>query len=713
VNVVHFPEDLVSQDEERNSSVTSPGEPSSAWPTDNMYRSDNLSLRSRRTSRASSIVSTWTKASIRTMEEDRYSNYSEGEGVGSEDDSLGRQPSVTIIDDSRGSIGSTTRPSAARTPHHAEPFPLLKGSGEDASLLVSTTSAVARTPSFTPGKENLSVQRRHNRSASAHNVSAFTTHGDRPATMLSPSSPIATLKRHGGLRIVTSRTASGHTVNTPSASGASSSGSRQALSASAIDQESEPTSATYIGESARGWFPPTTGKLQGYGYGKVRIIEDKMLRHPDLALQSKLPDRPNTIDVGPGPTTTPTIRTSRESHERPSLDYTQSEPGPSQRPLAVPLSPASIDEHTVGTKPPPSMDTENDVSIHYSRIVRSIDKEHREELRKRDRQLRETHDMLNNLEVTVFELRSELMRTKSQVRGLTDPNALQRLVEESTVEARNFAMPPLKLNHIRTLKMALKRRAERLKKFSHDSIEGIKNASVDLGGNITGQEQVHSPLHLHDAFPATAIVPVPEAGKDYKMAFLEAEVKRLSQSKAFWADRYEDLHQHVQELSVSSKEAGMQRGREEAAESVREEANREWEGKWEEKNRHLLERMRRLDENSNARVEREIEKAIKQRDESWEVMWKGERDRMVRRVRELEAKIESNRSDSIMSPRSEQAQEAANMMMARAHATVRRTRAQDTEALRQSVEAISLNPRQNQKENVVQSLERGVADMSI
>ncbi|KAG5299542.1 chromosome segregation ATPase family protein [Histoplasma capsulatum G186AR] len=66
--------------------------------------------------------------------------------------------------------------------------------------------------------------------------------------------------------------------------------------------------------------------------------------------------------------------------------------------LAVPQSPARIEEGHVGIDPPPPMEDENDVSIHYTRLIRSIDRDHRKALHVRDRELAGMRERLNEID---------------------------------------------------------------------------------------------------------------------------------------------------------------------------------------------------------------------------------------------------------------------------------------------------------------------------
>ncbi|OJD10709.1 hypothetical protein AJ78_08355 [Emergomyces pasteurianus Ep9510] len=77
---------------------------------------------------------------------------------------------------------------------------------------------------------------------------------------------------------------------------------------------------------------------------------------------------------------------------RPSL------PNIPMRSLAVPQSPAEVEEGHADTEPPPPMEDENDVSIHYTRLIRSIDRDHRKALHARDMELAGMRVRLNEID---------------------------------------------------------------------------------------------------------------------------------------------------------------------------------------------------------------------------------------------------------------------------------------------------------------------------
>ncbi|EFR03810.1 hypothetical protein MGYG_06810 [Nannizzia gypsea CBS 118893] len=94
--------------------------------------------------------------------------------------------------------------------------------------------------------------------------------------------------------------------------------------------------------------------------------------------------------------------------------------------LAIPQGPAMVEEGYADTDEPPAMDTENEVSIHFSRMIRSIDREHRRVLHQKCRELADMRERLNevdqvyrkelkNREFVIDELRQALTRMESQM----------------------------------------------------------------------------------------------------------------------------------------------------------------------------------------------------------------------------------------------------------------------------------------------------------
>ncbi|KAK2746538.1 hypothetical protein FQN55_005524 [Onygenales sp. PD_40] len=89
--------------------------------------------------------------------------------------------------------------------------------------------------------------------------------------------------------------------------------------------------------------------------------------------------------------------------------------------LAMPHSPAEIEESHADdtTARPPPMEDENDISIHYTRLIRSIDRDHRKALHARDQELAAMRERLNEID--------QVYRTELRSRDFTIDDLRQRL----------------------------------------------------------------------------------------------------------------------------------------------------------------------------------------------------------------------------------------------------------------------------------------------
>lgn len=72
--------------------------------------------------------------------------------------------------------------------------------------------------------------------------------------------------------------------------------------------------------------------------------------------------------------------------------------GPRGGHLAVPESPALVEEGDAESVAPPPMESDNDISIHYTRLIRSIDRDHRRALHQRDKELATMRERLNEVD---------------------------------------------------------------------------------------------------------------------------------------------------------------------------------------------------------------------------------------------------------------------------------------------------------------------------
>lgn len=207
----------------------------------------------------------------------------------------------------------------------------------------SKETTVSRTPSYTHGQEFLNVDKR--RSVSYTQL----PESNHPRTESSEVN--ARLRRRNGVRLPKLFTGlhnpknatSAHSLTPDSALSLNSPMSQRTRSAGPTFGGEAPRSPTYIGRGATGLFPSRS---------KSRLKISK----PTAVVQAVA------------------------------------------APSVVLHSPARIDEDDAGTHPPPAMDTENDVSLHYTRLIRTIDHDHRKAMHERDKELGEMRERLNEVD---------------------------------------------------------------------------------------------------------------------------------------------------------------------------------------------------------------------------------------------------------------------------------------------------------------------------
>jgi hypothetical protein len=237
-------------------------------------------------------------------------------------------------------------------------------------------ASVSRNPSYTPGKDSISVEKRRTLSLSQNHVPPKSTRGFSDTAA-------AQLKRRNGLRLpkivtglpVFRSSGSSHTPGSDSGGALSPSPSSH-MSRSAgptfagDDNIKPPSSPTFIGRGATGTFPSKANK-----------------------------------------TTSPAGSMSVPS-------------------LLVPQSPAQVEENLLETSNPPAMDSPNDISIHYTRLIRSLDLSHRRALHERDTELSNMRERLNNIDLAY---RKELKLRDTVIDKLAERvNALESAAEQES-----------------------------------------------------------------------------------------------------------------------------------------------------------------------------------------------------------------------------------------------------------------------------------------
>ena len=497
----------------RLSSVSSPRSSLSVSDGTHVWAHTGFSPPDVRTSRASSVISTRTKTSITTVQDEIQEGFDVR--IGQEAVyKLGLDGSIIYVNhvssQQSGHVerappdmdGNILRPTSD-TVEAPQPPPVPAGEPSGADT-------VARNPSFKPGNEKLTVQKRR----SSSNSASIQNNSSGPATAEKESPK---LRRRGGVRLkVVTRNSSGQIVTgtsplTPNSGTTYRTTSSPHSGSARPEHDAEPGSPAYIGRNASGAFPSTENFAHEYAALKrAEAVEDRDVPLTErLCKNHMLPVtthfRPSSGEEDaqvaengslhkPGSSAASRLDAqSRASQENGHSDHIGNAASPS---LIVTDSSAHVDDVPIGARPPPSMDSENDVSIHYSRIVRTIDMNYRNNMQAKDQELSEARDMLEGLARQALDLKAELVRTKSQLAAISDPVHIRKMAREQTIEAQSFSFPPLKLSHVRTLKMALKRRAEKMKRGLDDDlgwlIRTTSSSAEEPDKRPTDRDESHS-----------------------------------------------------------------------------------------------------------------------------------------------------------------------------------------------------------------------------
>ncbi|KAI9806130.1 MAG: hypothetical protein M1833_004537 [Piccolia ochrophora] len=563
---------------------------------DNMPRwatEAGLSLHSRR-SPASSIVSTRTRTSIITSPPDDGTDGFDvqlGQGaifrLGLDGrilnvSSIGnRQDFTDDVQNIKGSLAAILN--GRRGPMYTGPEndDSQEHAGAENRRASEGSAGVLRSPSYKPGQDNISVQRQKQASAAMppRSLSEDST----------PQSKGPPLKRRGGFKLkVITRSPDGEPLTPASLTGISGCSARTPRSQHSPTtdgwQGGEPNSPAYIGRAATGQFPITGEDPNSYrsttntngSEVETRAGEDDNDAERDVH---------QFEDSG--------ISTSTEN-SYPKLELDRQD--------------AYYDEAPMGVVQPPPMDSENDVAIHYTRLVRSMDANHRLEMDAKDEELGANETTIETLAKQVTLLKAELLMTKSQLKAMADPASIRNIIREDTAEAQSFSFPPLKLSHIRTLKTAVKKRAHKLR-GSNDRGELQDTVPMDVAPSIdtdtkhqlaitgTGRHGGGSTSQEHSAAAAVR----------ENLADTQLEKLRIT---TFWIDRCEKLEQQRNDAML------LARGDHSTvvANATREVDDR-WRARWQKRETELSQQTVSTDEEK-----RKMERALAQRDE-WASEW--------------------------------------------------------------------------------------------
>lgn len=364
--------------------ATVPDVPSVVSPVPS-YRSDNeqlpvwalelaTSLQSQqRMSRASSIISTRTKISTNTAREEarsidlnidgvHFRINRDGSRITTSDfrDNLPPYSSLIGTDHmSNGSRGNghnqddnnhvpvrTGFPQSPDAPGDLLPqsSPRLEQrlASQNAPLQAPTDDCLSRNPSFTPGKETISVAKQ--RAASQNDVPTFT------GIRRKPLCPTSHLRRRNGIRLPSLIT---H-----------------------LTDEGQP------GPSVANQRSPACQASPSWQYPHSA---EPILGYDNHSFAERPPSRMFVGRDAPGLFPAPVM--SSTSNRPPSLSDDQA--------TIIATSPARIEEGYADIDPPPPMDSENDISVHYTRIIRTLDREQRKALHERDKEMAKLRERIH------------------------------------------------------------------------------------------------------------------------------------------------------------------------------------------------------------------------------------------------------------------------------------------------------------------------------
>ncbi|KZF24864.1 hypothetical protein L228DRAFT_57498 [Xylona heveae TC161] len=460
-----------------------------------------ISIRSR-PSRASSIRSTWTKTSIGTLQEDSafWDMQSSQDGdltyLGSWSafrvqtrPETPRQNTPAPPDYDGPAPDETLFPTPTDTPTGPVSQPQSAVFGQrgfrsdsappEVKLNVSSeaTGGMTRDQSFTRGREDISVHRRHASSDATPNILSPPIQSQSPGL----GSPATNLRRRNGLKIKTrpslDHTGQGVSPLTPYSGRSPNAGTpRNVTPAGAtFPGEDEPSSPAYLGRGATGTFPSPGSLLKGIG----KLVENTINPDDDdreVSIRIPQADGPSvpSQDEDKFGKSSKRDQDERKAHVSGVL-YPEL--------LTVASTPAHIEEGDIETHTPPPMDTENDIVIHYTRLVRKLDNSYQKEIRTREDEIGETRAMIRELAEEVASLKAQIQKDASEQRQSMATGSVSVKYSSSEQPNKNQAivsrLPPLSPAHVRTIRAALGRRVDKLRK----KLDGRPVSLQDLDGS--------------------------------------------------------------------------------------------------------------------------------------------------------------------------------------------------------------------------------------
>lgn len=284
-------------------------------------------------------------------------------------------------------------------------------------------AGVSRSPSYNPGKENLSVNWRRTSSSSM-------------PTGESPQSPKARLRRRNGVRLKLETRTSGE----------------------ALGQDASPISpGSGVSSSTRTGYTHSAGTT---------------------------PDRGDDISGISLP-----LLTGKEAAELlPSMAPRSAEGSACDRQLhqtnIIALDPPYIDQGFVETVPPPSMDTEDEIKVHYNRLLRTIDRNYRKELHARDEDMSKLRERINEIDqVYRMELRARDQemedRLQAREKDLNEMHERVRTLEQQDLVATDRARHEVEDMWEVRWKDRDRHLMERMRKIELENQENIEKALAE------------------------------------------------------------------------------------------------------------------------------------------------------------------------------------------------------------------------------------------
>ncbi|KAI9761500.1 MAG: hypothetical protein M4579_001010 [Chaenotheca gracillima] len=324
---------------------------------------------------------------------------------------------------------------------------------------------VSRAPSYTPGKENLSVVRTQSASSLGTTSRALPVNRHINNNMA--------LTRRGGVRLkITTREIDGQQILVESGpSSAESYETAASHSPDGFDQGASEDEDFPHGESSNGGPNAFLSPLEDDAVG------------PNLeAVREKLK----------------AVNLNRRADETPKLDKQDSD--------------ASVTGSSKLEVPGANIAVANKAHDPVHLPPAGVLANRRHELEDRDHDSSQMRQMIAALARQVIELKTELVRTKSQVTAISaserkhhlanpispppeqgpdsPPDAASQpaLSRLGSTEGHSFHFPPLKLNDIKTLKTALKRRAEKIRRGIGDDFGRTPHHSISSTSGVSLME---------------------------------------------------------------------------------------------------------------------------------------------------------------------------------------------------------------------------------